>query len=73
MGISVCSLSVESWGDRQLTTVSLFAAVLLNLAEPFNTSPAWQQSQPIRVVFSGQQPQKLKHQTCAQGPFRRHQ
>lgn len=74
MGISVCSLSIESWGDRQLITVSLFTAVLLNFAEPLNTSPAWQQSQPIReVLFSGQQPQKLKHQTCVQGPFRRHQ
>lgn len=30
MGISVCSLCAEPWGDRQVRTVSLFAAILLS-------------------------------------------
>lgn len=30
MGVSVCSLCAELWGDRQVRTVSLFAPVLLS-------------------------------------------
>lgn len=30
MDVSVCSLSAEFWGDRQVRTVSMFAPVLLS-------------------------------------------